>query len=142
MTQQWVAVRYQTLRQAHIGDRADPVLIARFLKTERRYATMKTNLKAWAILLVIVFLAVLVGCHSRAGEMTEQGMGDKQLALAVSSKINEDPLLKDMPIGVASYEKEITLSGAVNTPEQKKHATQVAASISGVKKVNNLLLEP
>jgi osmotically-inducible protein OsmY len=103
---------------------------------------MKTNLKALAILFAVVFAAALIGCHSRAGQMTEQGMGDKQLALAVSSRINQDPLLKDMPIGVASYRQEITLSGAVNSPLQKKHATQVAASVSDVKKVNNLLLEP
>ncbi len=102
---------------------------------------MTPNLKASAILFAVVFAAALIGCHSRAGQMTEQGMGDKQLALAVSSKINQDPLLKDMPIGVASYRKEITLSAAVNSPQQKKHTTQVAGSVTGVKKVTNLLVE-
>jgi hyperosmotically inducible periplasmic protein len=103
---------------------------------------MKNRLKAFTVLVAVVFAAALIGCQNRAGLMTDQTMKDKQLALAVSSKINRDPLLKDMPIGVASYRQEITLSGAVNTPLQKQHAAQVAGSIIGVKKVNNLLLEP
>lgn len=103
---------------------------------------MKNNLKAFAVLFAVLFTAALIGCQSRSGQMAEQTTKDKQLALAVSAKINQDPLLKDMPIGVASYRQEITLSGAVNSPQQKTHAAQVAASISGVKKVNNLLLEP
>ncbi len=74
--------------------------------------------------------------------MSTVNMEDQKLTLAVGSRIDQDPMLKDMPIGVACYSRAITLSGAVNTPEQKIHAAAVARSVSGVKKVNNLLLEP
>lgn len=104
---------------------------------------MKKSLKALtALLLVFFFSAALVGCQGRAGRMTEREMNDTKLALAVSSVLNRDPLLNDMPIGVASYQQEITLSGAVNTPVQKKHAEQIARAVPGVKDVNNLLIEP
>jgi osmotically-inducible protein OsmY len=104
---------------------------------------MKYNLKSSVQFFLIVFSAAMIGCQTPAGKMAEQGMGnDKQLALAVSSQLNRDPLLEDMPIGVASYRHEITLSGAVNSPRQWKHAEDVARSVPGVKKVTNLLLEP
>jgi len=104
---------------------------------------MERNFKALTVLLLVFFFsAAVIGCQSRAGKMTERETNDKELALAVSSKLTQDAMLKDMPIGVASYRQEITLSGAVNTPMQKKHAEQIASAVPGVKKVNNLLVEP
>jgi osmotically-inducible protein OsmY len=55
----------------------------------------------------------------------------------VAGEIAHDSLLQNMPIGVADYMRAITLSGAVYTPQQKAHATEVSRSVNGVKKVNN-----
>jgi osmotically-inducible protein OsmY len=104
---------------------------------------MKKNLNTLTVLLLVFFFsAAMIGCQSKTSRMTEKEMNDKALALAVNSKLTQDPLLKDMPIGVACYRQEITLSGAVNTPMQKNHAEQIARAVPGVRDVNNLLMEP
>ena len=38
-----------------------------------------------------------------------------------------------------TFEGKVTLTGAVDTPQQRDKAVQIAASVKGVKKVNNLI---
>ena len=104
---------------------------------------MTKHLNIWVVVVAVACAAAVIGCQGRKAMTANPAMtDDRQLVLAVGSRINMDPMLDEMPIGVAAYRGEITLSGAVNNPMQKKHAEQVARSVSGVKDVNNLLVEP
>jgi hyperosmotically inducible protein len=44
-----------------------------------------------------------------------------------------------MGISVDTFEGQVTLTGAVDTGQQKDRAGEIARSVYGVKKVNNLL---
>lgn len=101
---------------------------------------MKTsNVKALIAILFVVSLALLINGQARAASMVGGMNKDEAIAMMVASKIAHDPLLQEMPIGVADYHGNITLSGAVHTQQQKERATEEARSVNGVKKINNLL---
>lgn len=48
--------------------------------------------------------------------------------------------MKGLAISVETFEGNVTLAGAVDTTQQKDRAGEIAKSVDGVRKVNNLLL--
>ncbi len=48
--------------------------------------------------------------------------------------------MKGLTISVETSDGNVTLTGAVDTPEQKARAEEIAKSVYGVRAVNNLLL--
>jgi osmotically-inducible protein OsmY len=97
------------------------------------------NMNALIVMLMIMPVVMIINGQVLAASLTAARNTDDSVAMTVAGKIAHDSLLKNMPIGVADYIGAITLSGAVYTPQQKAHATEVARSVEGVKKVNNLL---
>lgn len=89
----------------------------------------------------------------RAGEKMDQAAADiKQKAGQAGDKIDDaaitakvktaligEPGLKAMQINVDTANGVVTLSGAVDTPQNVDRATQVAQTVEGVKSVDNRL---
>jgi osmotically-inducible protein OsmY len=55
----------------------------------------------------------------------------------VRAKIADDPMVKITDIDVNAFKDTVQLSGFVNTPEEKARAGRIAASIEGVRRVEN-----
>ncbi len=89
-------------------------------------------------LLVAVFF-IFESCRTPAGRTPGEVVDDASITTKVKAKIFEDSVMKGMGISVDTFEGQVTLTGAVDTPQQKERAGELAKSVYGVKKVNNLL---
>ncbi len=58
---------------------------------------------------------------------------------AVKAKLLENSLTKGLAISVGTFQGQVTLTGAVNTERQQDQAAQIARSVRGGNKVNNLI---
>lgn len=74
------------------------------------------------------------------GEMTAgERLDDASLTGKVKAKLAADPEVNPFKIDVDTDQREVTLSGTVETMKVKKEAEQLARSVEGVKSVRNLL---
>jgi len=64
---------------------------------------------------------------------------DATITTKVKAKLFDDSLLRGIAISVETFEGEVTLTGAVDTAEQKRQAVEITRSVTGVKGVNDLL---
>ena len=64
---------------------------------------------------------------------------DATITTKVKAKLFDESILRGFAISVDTFEGNVTLTGAVDTEEQKEKAGEIAASVYGVKKVNNLI---
>lgn len=90
----------------------------------------------------IVLLTVLVAlsaCHTPAGRSAGQVVDDGTITTEVKAKLLNDSVTRGVAISVETFQGQVTLTGAVDTEQQRERATQVARSVNGVRKVNNLL---
>ncbi|HEX4779140.1 MAG TPA: BON domain-containing protein [Usitatibacter sp.] len=69
------------------------------------------------------------------------GGDDAGLVDGVVSALNAEPSLKDSKITVASEDGTVTLTGATQTPDQRKKAGEIAAAQAGDDKVVNAVLD-
>jgi hyperosmotically inducible periplasmic protein len=90
-----------------------------------------------------VFLALMVcsllACQTPAGRTTGDVIDDATISTKVKAKLFDASILRGFAISVETFEREVTLTGAVDTYKQKEQAGQIARSVSGVRGVNNLL---
>ena len=97
---------------------------------------MRTKGPAYAIFILALSLAFVVGC-SRKVERT-----DAQVASDVQNKIYSDAGIQSRQISVQAANGVVTLSGDVNSDVERTAAANDAGSIDGVKTViNNLQVE-
>ncbi|MCG6894507.1 MAG: BON domain-containing protein [Desulfobacteraceae bacterium] len=94
-------------------------------------------------LVLIWLLALLVfslfACTTPAGRSAGQVVDDATITTKVKASLFDDPTLSGFSIGVETFQGEVTLTGAVDTWQEKRRAASVAKSTRGVRKVNNLL---
>ncbi len=90
-------------------------------------------------LMVVLGMALLDGCRTPAGRTPGEVVDDSTITTKVKTKLYEEGMLKGMAISVDTFERNVTLTGAVANEEQRARATAIARSVYGVKKVNNLL---
>jgi hypothetical protein len=76
-----------------------------------------------AVLSVFVFVAAACG---RSDTAVEAG---------VKARLAADPVVHSRQVDVHSHEGTVTLSGRIDTREERQHAMQVAASTEGVLRV-------
>jgi len=81
-----------------------------------------------------------------AGRQSNRGKGpknyrrsDERVKEDVSDRLSDDPWLDASDIEVATSSGEVTLSGQVNTRDDKRRAEQLAEQVSGVDNVQNNL---
>jgi hyperosmotically inducible protein len=78
-------------------------------------------------------------CSTPAGRSPGEVIDDGTITTKVKAKLLADSVLQGLAISVDTFKGEVTLTGAVNTPEQRTLAEKIATETSGVKKVHNLL---
>jgi osmotically-inducible protein OsmY len=68
---------------------------------------------------------------------------DERIREDVSDRLTDDPHVDASEVEVTVQDREVTLSGTVNSRFEKRHAEDIAESVSGVTHVqNNLRVEP
>jgi len=133
-------------------DWAFPAQELRF--TERNHSTpilMKTPFPAiFASLVTLCFLTSGLAITANAGQESaaileidsESEDHDTKLEESVLLQLKSDALLAGLSIEVTSAAGEITLSGEVETLEQKQRAEETTKGVIGVERVtNNLTVE-
>ncbi len=88
---------------------------------------------------VLVLTVVLFGCQTPAGRSAGQVVDDATITTEVKAKLLSDSVTKGLAVSVETFQGAVTLTGAVPTEKEREKVGQVAASVRGVKKVNNLL---
>jgi hyperosmotically inducible protein len=90
--------------------------------------------------LVFAFLLLsLAACQTPAGRTGGEVVDDATITTKVKAKLLDENILRSLGISVETFGGDVTLTGAVDTSEQKDRAQELAKSVNGVKKVNNLI---
>jgi hyperosmotically inducible periplasmic protein len=96
--------------------------------------------KSFTALTAILFLVVgLTACQTPAGRSTGRVVDDSTITAQAKAKLLADTDLNGLGISVETFDGDVTLTGAVQTVDQKTHAEEIVRSVSGVRSVNNLL---
>jgi hyperosmotically inducible protein len=62
------------------------------------------------------------------------------ITTVIKARIFNDPYLSGFAVSVDTFQGEVTLTGAVEGEFAKKRASELAETVNGVSKVNNLLV--
>lgn len=92
-----------------------------------------------ATALACVLLLLGAACSTPAGRTPGQVVDDGTITTKVKTKLLADSVLQGLAISVDTFKGEVTLTGAVNTPEQRTLAEKIARETTGVRDVHNLL---
>ncbi len=86
-----------------------------------------------------IFVLTLFGCSTPAGRSAGEVIDDGTITTKVKSELLANNITKGLAVSVQTFEGAVTLTGAVDTEDQRKAAEDVARRVKGVKKVNNLI---
>ncbi|MGD9975963.1 MAG: BON domain-containing protein [Desulfatirhabdiaceae bacterium] len=100
---------------------------------------MQLSSRLFLLVLGVALMLTFWGCQTPAGRSAGQVVDDATITTVVKTKIFDDKMLSGFAISVATFQGEVTLTGAVNSQKEKDQATAVAKSVTGVKGVNNLI---
>jgi len=101
---------------------------------------MKTSLKRFTLIVLCAGgLAWLpAGCAGSATkESTGEYVDDSAITAKVKAQFVQDSSVKATEIKVETYKGVVSLSGFVDTTDQKARAGQLAAGVTGVREVKN-----
>jgi osmotically-inducible protein OsmY len=82
-----------------------------------------------------IFLAACQATPTQ--ESTGEYIDSTVISTKVRAKIADDPMVKITDIDVNAFKDTVQLSGFVNTAEEKARAGRIAASVEGVRRVEN-----
>jgi hyperosmotically inducible periplasmic protein len=91
------------------------------------------------LILIMGLFVVLTACATPAGRSAGQVVDDGTITTQVKAKLLNDNITKGLAVSVETFEGQVTLTGAVDTDQQRRKAVEVASGVQGVKKVNNLI---
>lgn len=100
---------------------------------------LKTSRKFVVALLIAISSTLLVSCYTPAGRSTGVVVDDASITTQIKTSLLANKALDGIAISVSTFSGEVTLTGAVDTPGQVQKATEIAYSVRGVRKVNNLI---
>lgn len=101
---------------------------------------MKTGLKLSSI--VLATLLILSGCTSMTGQTAGELVDDSTITASVKAKLVAEKAANFTRIDVDTTNQVVTLTGVVESADQKARAEQLARQVGGVKSVrNNLQIE-
>ena len=89
---------------------------------------------------VLIILACLLGCQTPAGRTPGEFVDDSAVTARVKAALLADDSVKGLAIGVKTFEGQVNLTGAADTPQQKQRAEELAAHVDGVHSVNNQII--
>jgi len=81
----------------------------------------------------------LAACQTPAGRSAGGGVDDSTITTKIKAELFNDRLLSGFAISVDTFQGEVTLTGGVDSQQLKDRAGNIASSVRGVEKVNNLL---
>jgi hyperosmotically inducible periplasmic protein len=93
----------------------------------------------WTMVALALMIPTFLACQTPAGRTAGEVVDDATITTKVKAKLFNDSVVRGFAISVKTFEGEVTLSGGVDTHEQKERASELARSVTGVRKVNNLL---
>jgi len=96
-----------------------------------------------SIVLLLIVLVALFACQTFTGRTAGENVDDTVIKSEINGKILADPNLKFFQIDVASFNGNVTLSGAVPNREAETKLLDIARKTNGVKSVkSNLQIKP
>ena len=91
------------------------------------------------LIVALCMLVVLGACQTPAGRSAGEVVDDGTITTEIKAKLLNDDITRGLAVSVQTFQGVVTLTGAVDTQGQRTRATDVAYSVTGVKKVNNLV---
>lgn len=88
---------------------------------------------------LVLLAAVTAGCQSMTGRTAGENIDDATITASVKSKLVADKAANLTRVNVDTTNGIVSLSGVVETPEQKKRAETLAREVGGVRRVTNNL---
>lgn len=95
--------------------------------------------KTLVIMVSVILVFGILACQTPAGRSAGQVVDDTTIGTKVKAKLFDNENLSGFAIDVKVFQGEVTLTGAVDSAAQKQLASDVAQTVTGVTKVNNLL---
>lgn len=107
--------------------------------------------KGIGLAMLVVLLVSLYGCAAAVssgygqggmsgdGRSYEEARADNYITAAVNSLLVKDRRIRSMDIDVSTYNGVVTLDGTVSNRDASYRAKSLAASVEGVKRVENRL---
>lgn len=95
--------------------------------------------KSCLLIVALCMLVVLTACPTPAGRSAGEVVDDGTITTEIKAKLLNDDMTRGLAVSVQTFQGVVTLTGAVDTEGQRARATDVAYSVKGVKKVNNLV---
>ncbi len=89
--------------------------------------------------MIVALLLGISACHTPAGRTAGNVVDDATISTKVKFKLFDNDQLSGFSISVSTFKGVVTLTGAVENTRQKELAKDIALSVRGVEKVNNLL---
>ena len=84
-------------------------------------------------------LLLVGGCQAMTGETAGQYVDDSTITASVKAKLTGDKTANLTRIDVDTTNRVVSLTGIVESPEQKSRAEQLAKQVNGVRSVKNNL---
>jgi hyperosmotically inducible periplasmic protein len=95
-----------------------------------------------SVLVVLVMLSALAGCHTMTGKTAGENIDDATITASVKTKLVAEKASNLTRVDVDTNRGTVYLNGSVDTAEQKARAEQLAWQAKGVKAVvNNLQVQ-
>lgn len=100
--------------------------------------TKKYSRSMWIMIAAVAMATLQFGC---AGTSTRESTGeyvdDSAITAKVKSALASDSSVSAMDVHVETYKGTVSLSGFVDTADQKSRASTLAKNVPGVQKVDN-----
>ncbi|HEV8724260.1 MAG TPA: BON domain-containing protein [Candidatus Binatia bacterium] len=96
----------------------------------------------WKTIIFSMLLALLLsvtGCTSLTGETAGQYVDDSTITASVKAKLVAEKVANLTRVDVDTTNSVVSLNGIVPSPDQKRHAEELALQVSGVRRVENNL---
>jgi hyperosmotically inducible protein len=100
---------------------------------------MRRRRVLFALLCCMVLTVAVLGCQTPAGRSAGDVVDDAAITAKVKAKLFNDSVMGGFAVSVQTFGEEVTLTGGVDTTEQKDRAAEIARSVTGVRSVNNLI---
>jgi osmotically-inducible protein OsmY len=102
---------------------------------------MKKRNRFIGYFILVMLIATFVACASTSKqESTGEYVDDSVITTKIKSLLAGDDFLKSFQISVETYKGTVQLSGFVGSQKAIDKASQIAASVKGVKSLKNNLI--
>jgi osmotically-inducible protein OsmY len=98
-----------------------------------------STLKPILISAALALLLSVTGCTSMTGQTAGQYVDDSTITASVKAKLTAEKAANFTRINVDTTNRVVSLTGIVESPEQKTRAQQIATEVGGVRRVDNNL---